>query len=842
MSGALDDDRPDRIHDANGAAHPDPVADVYRASSLAEIQAAMARLDRQEASVTSRLNALVASQKDLWRELGRLDLLRAQLGTQVVNTRAISNGMLSDAATTASRISGAVKRLELEQTNVKATLDVVEQVAELKACVLGVHGSMGAPQDWETAASYLNRASKIPPEVIDSSFAEEIVPTAEVPDPPRATLDAAAESLCGLFIREFDKAAKDGDGARVTRFFKLFPLIGRTDVGLDAYGRYVCHGVASRARTNLNSGATAQRKEGFFYANVLTKLFEHIAQIVDGHEPIVERHYGTGMMIKVIQRLQVEADVQGGIILDSWYDERSVDRKLTDIKSYAFSFLVQSFLPSQKGSSGAPRAGSPAKRDRAAGRTSEDDGINMKEIDGMLGESAIMLGRWSLYTRFLALKDVGPGSEDADGPLTMPQFLASSNLAKKVSKSLTEPFNAMTVFFFRRSVERAFQLDEPPAELSLNLNKSLGSNPPFITSAVDDVMYIVNQVLQRTLATSQRPVVSAVVPAMSQILGGTDFVGMFQRKMRDESYPKAVIQGGLPPEDKVIAFLVLLNNLDVATDYIKRIVSTHLGTEERGSGSGSSTEHLTNLFPFGTDAAFVASALRNMETAVLTTATELLADGVNVVFHQVMKVRMRPILADAFRDIDYSLTEAELSAMREELGTGSEDSGGGGTTTTTTAAANMLAHPNLRADAVPARFERGWNALTRPLRRILTERNYDRVLAASLGALARALEKRVWALYGRGVSDVGAARLERDVAGLAAAAVAGGRYGLRDAFARVVQMTVVMNLEEDEWEELGAGREDAGEKEGQEEAGIAWVLDREERVRARAIVRGRGER
>ena len=29
------------------------------------------------------------------------------------------------------------------------------------------------------------------------------------------------------------------DGEKVTRFFKLFPLVGRMDVGLESYGRYV---------------------------------------------------------------------------------------------------------------------------------------------------------------------------------------------------------------------------------------------------------------------------------------------------------------------------------------------------------------------------------------------------------------------------------------------------------------------------------------------------------------------------------------------------------------------------------------------------------------------------
>ena len=387
----------------------DPVSSstsVYEASSIAEIKRSLAQLSEKESSVTSRLDNLIASQRDLTRELGRLDILHAQIGSQAVATRSISNGILSNAASTATRISSAVKRLDLEQARVRSTLDVVEQVAELKACVLGVTGSMGAPQDWETAAGYLNRAFKIPKEIVNGSFAEEIVPTAEVPDLPNVTLEHAAESLRGLFLREFEKAAQEGNGGKVTRFFKLFPLIGKPEVGLDVYGRYVCQGVASRARANLNAGTGGnQHNEGFFYANALTKLFEHIAQIVEHHGGLVERHYGAGRMVKVIERLQLEADVQGGIVLDTWGDERSIDRKLTDIRSYAFTFLVQSFLPQQPARSGTPRAGSPTKKGSTAERqTREDESVDMKEVDGILSETAVMLGRWSLYSRFIADK------------------------------------------------------------------------------------------------------------------------------------------------------------------------------------------------------------------------------------------------------------------------------------------------------------------------------------------------------------------------------------------------------------------------------------------------------
>jgi len=381
----------------------------------------------------------------------------------------------------------------------------------------------------------------------------------------------------------------------------------------------------------------------------------------------------------------------------------------------------------------------------------------------------------------------------------MPNFLATSNLQKKVGSHLIEPFNAMTTFFFRRSVEKAFQLDEAPADLTLNPSKPLGSNPPFITSAVDDVMYIVNQVLQRTLATSQRAVVSSVVPAVSHILG-SEFIGMIQRKMRDESYPKPVIQGGLPPEDKVIAFLVLINNLDIANDYVKRIVRQQLGSQGQDGGEDTKSP-LHDLFPFGHDATFVEHTLKSMEKSFASKSGDLLNDGITVLFTNVLKPRIRPILAEAFRDIRYDIEEDDMNADGEE-----ED-----------------------ADIVKSRFDRSWGIVIRPIKRILTSANFDRLLSLGLNYLASALEKRIRSYYGR-VNELGAVRLERDVAGIIAAATSGGAYSLRDAFQKCTQMTLILNMEDDEFDEV------ADDTTG--ESGIPWVMDAEERKRVRAIVKG----
>lgn len=814
----------------NGSStHPpvdEPVnsSSIYESSSLAAIRASLATLHTRDAAISSRLQTLIASQADLSRELGRLDLLRAHLGTQVVDTRKISNGMLDSAASTASHLSSKVKALDLEKKRVEETLGVVEQVAELKACVQGVVGSMGAPQDWEAAAGYIARSAKVPQSIVEGKFAATVVPSVEVPDAPGVTIESAKESLCNLFLREFEKAADEGDGGKITRFFKLFPLIGREETGLEAYGRYICQGVASRARANLKEGTKGRdSKDGFFYASALTKLFEHIAQIVEGHGGLVERHYGVGRMVKVIERLQIEADVQGGIVLDTWGDERNVDRRLTDVKSYPFSFLVQSFLPAQK-SLGSTRTSSPAVGGGTNGRRSEDEGVDMKEVDGLLSEMAVMLGRWSLYSRFLGgkcrvsptqailLQAISKISQDPaaspDEPLHMPDLLVKSALSRKVSARLTTPFNDMTTFFFRRSVEKAFQLDELPSGLTLNPSKPLDGSGPFIISAVDDVMYIVNAVLQRSLSTSQRGVVSSVIPTLSRVLG-SDFVGMVQRKMRDESYPKAAIQGGLPPEDKIIAFIVLINSLDVANDYVSRIVTTRIQPPEQLPEQPKSSNSLQDMFPFSQDATFVTNALKNLDATFSSKTSELIAEGISALFNNVIKPRLRPVLSETFRDADYSLSDEDIAEIARH--NESEDD------------------PESLQDIVARRFEHYWDALMRPIQRLMTAKTFAMVLDSTAKHLARVLEKRVWSHAGK-VNALGAIRMERDFSRIVEI-VARGKYSVRDIFSRVGQICMLVNMDDEEWD---AVVED--ENEGNEE--IAWVLSLDERLRARNMVKG----
>lgn len=401
--------------------------------------------------------------------------------------------------------------------------------------------------------------------------------------------------------------------------------------------------------------------------------------------------------------------------------------------------------------------------------------------------------------------------------LKVPSFITTSALNRKMADRITTPINAMTTFLLRRSVERAFQLDEQPSGLSLNLAKPPRSHAPYISSAVDDVMYIVNQVVERSLATSQRSVVSSVLPSVTRVLD-SDFIGMLQRKMRDECYPKAAIQGALPPENTILAFLVLINDLDIGCDYVRRIVQSWLegfhGADSYEEKADASSKSLDSLYPFEGDASHAANMLKSLQQSFEAKASELIGDGIYVVFKNVVKPRLRPLLSDAFRDIDYQMNE---EGHAEAKGFIEDDDGS----------------DHGADEGAQDHFQRGWDALTKPVASIFTNSNYERLLNTVVSYLADVLEKRIWSYYGR-INDYGAIRLERDIAGLVNIVVRGSRYGLRDAFARCTQICLIMNMEEDEWAETQTSSASVSVSDVVQDAG--WILDGDERARARAML------
>jgi hypothetical protein len=124
----------------------------------------------------------------------------------------------------------------------------------------------------------------------------------------------------------------------------------------------------------------------------LTTLFETLALIISQHEAVVAKYYGRRKIDRVAAALVKEADLIGTKTMDRWRDERGIKRLKDEVR-----LALATSGSNTAGSTSAPSAAS-------------EETLDPRRIDGLLGEMALMSGRWQLLRRFLYDR-VGPNAE-----------------------------------------------------------------------------------------------------------------------------------------------------------------------------------------------------------------------------------------------------------------------------------------------------------------------------------------------------------------------------------------------------------------------------------------------
>lgn len=273
-------------------------------------------------------------------------------------------------------------------------------------------------------------------EVLTSKFASISVPTSSLPDPPPTTLLSLRKRLLEIFTRGF-KVSTDGEREKnqemATWYFKQFPRIGWRSQGLKVYcdfargmvrerNKMIVEGLGFGSTSNgtTSGGESSNLSQAIasnphHFSRLLTMLFENLALLIDMHQPLVDRHYGSGNFVRgVMGGLMEECDLTGGRILRSWEETRGVEKKLIEIGSYRFNHSLlnsngrslNSIAPSGASKKGgfnlSGRPGTPAAdQTDHSNQIAEIEGPDGREVDRILGELAGMNSRWELYGRFV---------------------------------------------------------------------------------------------------------------------------------------------------------------------------------------------------------------------------------------------------------------------------------------------------------------------------------------------------------------------------------------------------------------------------------------------------------
>jgi hypothetical protein len=153
------------------------------------------------------------------------------------------------------------------QSRVKEAIRQVEEVQELKQCITSMQDAM-LRRDYDEAATLLHQSFNVDRSILEGSFAEYTVPTSENPDNPSKTISDIKAVLFDIFSQRFDSAVSNRDQKEITRYFKLFPLIGCYTEGLERYSNFVCGLVRNQGSESL------RMNKGLYY--IAKNIFANI--------------------------------------------------------------------------------------------------------------------------------------------------------------------------------------------------------------------------------------------------------------------------------------------------------------------------------------------------------------------------------------------------------------------------------------------------------------------------------------------------------------------------------------------------------------------------------------
>ncbi|KAK0210472.1 COG4 transport protein-domain-containing protein [Desarmillaria ectypa] len=596
-------------------ARPDP----RLLTNLTDILSALSSIQSEEAELSNSLTDLLSDRAPILSSLSRLRSVVPQLNDLNEDALLLSEKVVTTAQT-AERVGGRVRSLDEEMHRIREAGDRVGQVIELKSSLAELQASIES-HDWESASRHCARVMALPLDVISGPFAEHVVPTSDNHLPPVQTLQAAREQLLLVFQENFERASRSRDSAATSRFFKLFPAIGWEREGLQAYALFIVDLVRVRAP------ASAKTSSPLYYTTALTALFESVAMIVDQHQPVVEKYYGAGKMVSVVERLLEECDRVVKGLIEGWEEERSMKRKLSDTSN---NFPIPMF--------------NTAIRRQTSAMPLDEEGIDPREIDKVLIEAASMAGRWNLFRKFLC-ESMTTSSESTEVPVETPKLSLDSTKSHHLFEGLlTTYYIPMEMWYTRTIMDKAHRLSSP------DLTQS-----PVVTTTPDDVFYILKIVLLRLISTGSYTAVERTLQLLREVME-RDYSGVIKKKL-DDVYRAAGTSGQSRGEkaekENRVAFITLLNDLDISASHLERLTRDLVTGPTIGQHFSEQQQSLVKdrITSFSSSSAKIRATLRM---------------GLEQLFNQLLRPKLRNLVPEIYKDISYVLDDDTYAAAEHQ--------------------------------------------------------------------------------------------------------------------------------------------------------------------------------
>eukprot|EP01116_Phalansterium_solitarium_P001645 TRINITY_DN1145_c1_g1_i1.p1 TRINITY_DN1145_c1_g1~~TRINITY_DN1145_c1_g1_i1.p1 ORF type:complete len:733 (-),score=336.79 TRINITY_DN1145_c1_g1_i1:79-2277(-) len=679
------------------------LTDIQNLTDLDHIEALLNDTQAREAALDEELQAALVDSEKTEGRLEHIEELPLSLKPIFKHAKTLST-TVTNACSLAERVSKKVKDLDALRERLRETTRKVQDIIDVKNCIEGVQRAMDL-ENYAEAASYIQRYLHIDESVLDGTAA--------------AQLRSAERKLKEIVHKKLEEAMRGNDEQLIIKFCALCTPLGLREEGLTQYSHYlrnVCsqqaEGIYKHLQRSLGHSYQPQQdgEETLTAVDAITKIVEGVAGIIEDRSPLVEQHFGAGSTLVLLKNLQAQSDVHTTKTLDLF------------VEHFAINKTVEEVNPNKK-------------RNQAVSK-------DPRELGPILEELALVSQSAELYDRFLrqkakAAQDAIAADASGEAKQPAPGLMHVSEFNRRIQELLGH-YITLEEYFMVESARKAMKADRV-------------EDDSLTSSSVDHLFFVLQKCAQRALLTSSMNAVCAVINIVISVLG-REFKEVLQKSFQDQ-----LTRGGVtsiisrtvvgPQATDKYGHTVILNNLDVASDYIlklkKEVESECLQLFQTPTGLDPRVKSCID------DLVETSNGFKKLLQADLEQASSLSMPK--------LKVLLTP-----FAQVGYEISEVEFAEYE-------------------------LTDPFIQ------QFIAGFDGLISPLKTQLTPSNYDNYVHLIVRAVVHSLEQDI---FKKKFNQLGGLQFDKELRRLQHYLSSVTQKTVRDKFSRLSQMATLLCFEQ----------------------------------------------
>lgn len=612
---------------------------------MKELQQEYEDLFKREEKIDEELISLLKNQNLNQAKFNSLQAIMPKIQLIHNDSTNLSN-MINFTTNLADNVSSKVRVLDLAKGRVTCCIKRITDILDLKACTDGVTEAL-SEEDYETAANHIHRYLSLDKDSLKLKTNNSLYNKINSADKDlnyynadfyylENSFNLLQESklrLQKIVNEKYNQALKEDDVPQLERFFKIFPLIGQSENGLNKFCSYLCLQITQAANKNYATIDLTQKSDerwNVMFADALILLFEKVARVIEAYQPVIENYYGRGNMKLFIEHIQKECDLQACKILDKFKEIRTL--KVLFNKVLKSQNLNWSTAPTNSNHTNTINL----HNSTLANNEKSGEILDPRLLDELLTEITLISSRTELYKSFLMkiiINDLNTDSKHLNSVFTPELRMSSEEEAIEKKKKIEEAES------FIKNCNLNFHIQELIGQYSIlenyfmneNINKAIQMdtimNESQTSSVVDEVFFILKKCIKRCLFSDNVDGCCAMFNNCTSVLDSSyreyfhsQLKNGFINRFTDFAQAYSAIQRRFHQneqqlEKEKIKFIVALNNIEESIEFITELkksfeedISKLFGNESKSSKEklnsclsdlGSVSLRLKQLIEFG---------------------------------------------------------------------------------------------------------------------------------------------------------------------------------------------------------------------------------------------------